>query len=359
MAGISLAIGRKFSLSQFWNDVRESEATFFVYVGETARYLLAAPPSPLDKEHKIRCMHGNGLRPDVWAKFQERFGIPEVAEFFTATEGMFSLVSWCRGPYLVNTVGHHGLIMRRLFHNTYVPFKIDSATNNFYRSPTTRLAERVPYEEGGEIMVKVPNEDLFSGYYGAPEATSKKFARDVLRKGDLYYRPGDALRRTSDGRWFFMDRLGDTYRWKSENVSTAEVAEVLGTYPGIHEANVYGVLLPGHDGRAGCTAVSIDPLARKEFDWKAFTKFARRNLPDYAVPIFVRVVQGEIGGMGSHNNKQNKVPLREEGVDPKMKGRRVEGGEEDEMFWIPPQGDAYVKFEGKDWDGIVAGQARL
>ena len=359
MAGVSLAIGRKFSLSKFWADVCDSEATFFVYVGETARYLLAAPPSPLDKKHKIRCIHGNGLRPDVWAKFQERFNIPEVAEFFTATEGMLGLINWCRGPYLVNAVGHHGLILRRLFHNTYVPVKVDGATNDFYRSPKTGFAERVPYEEGGEIIVRVPSEKAFQGYYRAPEATAKKFAHNVLQQGDIYYRPGDALRRTDDGRWFFMDRLGDTYRWKSENVSTAEVAEALGKYRGIHEANVYGVLLPGHDGRAGCAAVAIDQSERKAFDWKAFANFARQNLPKYAVPIFIRVVEGDVGGMGSHNNKQNKVPLRDEGVDPRMKGTKVEGGKEDQVFWIPPHGEGYVRFEEKDWNSLVAGKARL
>ena len=110
ISGISLAIGSRFSISQFWDDVRDSESTMIVYVGETARYLLAAPPSPLDKQHKLRLMYGNGLRPDVWTKFQNRFGIPEVAEFFTSTEGMFALLNYCRGPYKANAVGHHGML---------------------------------------------------------------------------------------------------------------------------------------------------------------------------------------------------------------------------------------------------------
>ena len=120
MSGITLAIGHKFSLSSFWSDVRDSEATFVIYVGETARYLLSAPPSPLDKQHKVRCIHGNGLRPDVWTKFQERFGIPEVAEFFNSTEGMFGVTNWSKNHFGRDAVGHQGFIIRQLFKNKWV-----------------------------------------------------------------------------------------------------------------------------------------------------------------------------------------------------------------------------------------------
>ena len=359
MSGVSLALARKFSVSNFWPDIRESESTYFVYVGETARYLLAAPLSPLDKQHKVRCMHGNGLRPDVWTKFQERFGIPEIAEFFTSTEGMFFLVNWSKGPFGTNAVGHHGLLFRQMYHNTLVPVAIDTETNDIYRSPTTGFAQRKPYSEGGEIIVKVPSTKAFAGYWHADEATANKFVTDVFRKGDIYYRSGDALRRTDDGHWFFLDRLGDTYRWKSENVSTAEVAEALGHYPGILEANVYGVLVPSHDGRAGCAAVALDPFVKTNFDWKAFATYAREKLPGYAVPVFVRVIEGEVGTMGSHNNKQSKGPLREEGVDPKMRGKKVEGGEQDQVFWMGSRSSEYVLFREEDWDGLVGGRARL
>lgn len=252
--------------------MHDSRATWITYVGETARYLLAAPPSPLDKKHNVRCMYGNGLRPDVWTKFQERFGVAEVAEFFNSSEGMFSLLNHARGDYLATSVGHHGAIQRTRMSSTYVPVLIDPVTNEVARHPKTGFAMRQPYSTGGEIIVALPNERAFPGYYGNPEATSKKYERDVFRKGDLYYRTGDALRRTDDGRWFFMDRLGDTFRWKGENVSTAEVSEVVGSFPGIVEANVYGVLLPGHDGRAGCAAVYIDPAERTNFDYVGLLK---------------------------------------------------------------------------------------
>jgi acyl-CoA synthetase (AMP-forming)/AMP-acid ligase II len=276
MGGYALCIGKKFSTSRFWSDIRDSKATWFVYVGETARYLLAAPPSPLDKAHNVRGMYGNGLRPDVWHKFRDRFGVPEVLEFFNSTEGMFGLSNYCKGDYLVGAVGHHGLLMCYFSRNLYVPVRVDQVTGEIDRNPKTGFAYREPYEKGGEIFVAVRKNasglEAFRGYHNDDKATSKKYAYDVFKKGDKWYRTGDALRRTKDGRWYFMDRLGDTFRWKGENVSTAEVSEVVGKFPGIVEANVYGVLLPNHDGRAGCAAIYIDPNKRDQFDFSALLK---------------------------------------------------------------------------------------
>jgi acyl-CoA synthetase (AMP-forming)/AMP-acid ligase II len=217
-------------------------------------------------------MHGNGLRPDVWMKFRERFGVVEVSEVFSSSEGMFSLNNYSRGDYLATAVGQHGIINRYKLRNTYVPVRIDTATGDIIRDPKTGFATREPYEKGGEIIVQVDSPKAFAGYHNNPEATMKKFDKDVFKKGDLWYRTGDALRRTNDGKWFFVDRLGDTFRWKGENVSTAEVAEVLGKFPGVVEANVYGVQLPSHDGRAGCAAVYIDPSYQKNFDFAGLLK---------------------------------------------------------------------------------------
>lgn len=216
--GVSIAISPKFSVSKFWTDIRDSESTFFVYVGETARYLLAPPPSPQDRNHKVRCMYGNGLRPDIWEKFRDRFGVADVGEFFNSSEGVFGLLNYNRGPFTSGCVGHHGLIMRGILHNVFVPVAIDPETGDVLRDPKTGFATRAPYEEGGEILVNIPGTEAFQGYWHNEEATNKKFLKDVFKKGDLYYRSGDALRRQSDGRWYFLDRLGDTYRWKSENM---------------------------------------------------------------------------------------------------------------------------------------------
>lgn len=369
MSGITVCIGKRFSTSKFWSEVRDSRATWITYVGETARYLLAAPPSPLDKEHNVRCMYGNGLRPDVWKKFQERFNVPEVLEFFSSSEGVFGLAIHARGDYLAGAVGWHGGIGRFLNRNQLVPVLVDEESGAIIRDPKTGFAIRQPYGKGGEMLVAVPDKSVFAGYHKNPEATNKKFAKDVFKKGDLFYRSGDALRRTEDGRWYFLDRLGDTFRWKGENVSTAEVAQVIGKFPGVVEANVYGVQLPSHDGRAGMAAIFIDPGHKKSFDLAGLLKsviyrlysvysvtnedrFSRTHLPKYAVPIFIRVVK-EMTPI--HNNKQNKVPLRAEGVDPEKVGS------EDQIFWIDSlgKGHTYVEFQKDHWEELKLGRAML
>ncbi|KAG9519435.1 acetyl-CoA synthetase-like protein, partial [Aureobasidium melanogenum] len=351
-SGMTLAIGRKFSTSGFWDEIRESGATAFVYVGETARYLLSAPPSPRDKDHKVRLMHGNGMRPDVWRKFQERFGVTDVMEFFNSTEGVFTLNNFSRNDHFADAVGHHGAIFRAVFKNTYVPVKLDYETGAIWRHPKTGFAQRQPYEEGGEMLVKVLDENVFKGYWHAPEATAKKYARDVFEKGDLYYRSGDALRRSSDGKWFFMDRLGDTFRWKGENCSTAEVAECLGRFPSVKEANVYG-----HDGRACCAAVYVEPADRASFDFKAFLAHSQKLLPKYAVPLFLRFVQDD-QAHAMHNNKQNKTQLRREGVDLEKISNGT-AGSKDTLYWLPPKGNTYEPFGEAEWHSIVAGKAKL
>ncbi|KAJ2894951.1 Acetyl-CoA hydrolase [Zalerion maritima] len=349
--GATLCVGPKFSVSRFWQDIRDSEATWFVYVGETVRYLLSAPPSPLDKEHNVHSIYGNGLRPDVWDRFKERFGLTQVYEMFNQTEGMLTLANPSNNDFTAHSVGHHGALLRLKYHNLLVPVAVDAESGDILRNEKG-FAQRVPYEEGGEILIKIPGEKVFSGYFNNPEATKKKYIHHVFKKGDCYYRTGDCLRRDRDGRWYFMDRLGDTFRWKGENVSTAEVSEILGKYPGVLEANVYGVQLPSHDGRAGAVAITIDPAVKHSFDHEHFLKHARSKLPKYAVPIFVRHVANQ---SAMHNNKQNKMPLKVEGVHPE----KVQGG--DTMFWIGDHGKGrtYIPFTKEDWDDLHFGKAKL
>ncbi|CAO2650946.1 Nn.00g092430.m01.CDS01 [Neocucurbitaria sp. VM-36] len=368
MTGITCCIGTKFSTSRFWSDVRESRSTAIVYVGETARYLLNSPPSELDRKHNVRAMFGNGLRPDVWQRFVDRFGIEIVGEFFNSTEGVMALFNGSRGPFTATSVGHQGIIDRWRFHNTYVPVEIDFETGDLVRDPKTGYCKRKSYEEGSEILVQMPSEEAFVGYWNNPEATQKRFVRNVFKKGDLWYRTGDALRRDADGRWFFMDRLGDTFRWKSENVSTAEVSEALGSFPGIQEANVYGVEVPGHDGRAGCAAIYIDPAHRDKFNFDALLTHMKDKLPKYAVPVFLRVQKQQTT---MHNNKQNKVPLRNDGIDLRKimeradKEAREQGTEEveyDTLYWLPAalwvgkgvekDERGYLVYTMEDWDAL-------
>jgi acyl-CoA synthetase (AMP-forming)/AMP-acid ligase II len=379
VTGITCCIGTKFSTSRFWTDVRDSHSTAIVYVGETARYLINAPPSPLDRKHNVRAMFGNGLRPDVWHRFVERFGIEIVGEFFNSTEGVMALFNGSRGPFTATSVGHQGALDRWRTRNLYVPVACDVVTGDLLRDPKTGFCSRVPYATGSEILVNMPHESAFVGYWNNDAATQARFERNVFAKGDLWYRTGDALRRDADGRWFFLDRLGDTFRWKSENVSTAEVAEALGSFPGILETNVYGVEVPGHDGKAGCAAIHVAPEALEAFDFNALLAHARSKLPKYAVPVFLRV-QRKVNAM--HNNKQNKVPLRQDGIDLRKMVDRAdrEAAEEaeskgavevlyDTVYWCPEalgvkgKGEGYRIFGMEDWDALRAaggaGEAKL
>lgn len=358
MSGLSIAISPKFSLSRFWQDCIDSKATIFVYVGELVRYLLSAAPSINDRKHQIRLAWGNGLSPELWSRFQERFGIPEIGEFYASTETVMHLSNHYRGGYGLGAVGHHGWLLRHQYHDIYVPVEVDSETGHVWRSPDTGFAKRLPYEQGGEILVKLPSREAWAGYYGADEATAKKLVENVFEKGDLFYRTGDALRRDADGYWYFMDRLGDTYRWKGENVSTTEVTQVLGRHPSIAEANVYGVKIPSHDGRAGCAAIAVSSGSADKFDWAGLATLLRKELPSYAVPIFVRVREG-VGGMSTDNHKHNKVHLRSEGVDPQALGTKVVNGKGDKLFWLPAGSPKYIPFTQGDWDKLTQSRARI
>lgn len=247
-------------------------------MGEALRYLLAQPPSPLDRAHSVHTILGNGLRGDVWVPFRERFGIGTIHEFYNSTELMFGLDNSSRGDFTAKSLGVHGLLLRALFSRMYVAAATDAETGELLRDPDTGFAARAPLDQGGEILVRLDYESklpgrTFRGYHDNEGATSAKIARDVFVKGDAYFRTGDALRRDSDGRWFFCDRLGDTFRWKGENVSTAEVSDVLGAYgQGIIEAVVYGVQLPGHEGRAGAVALLIEESKRESFNYADFLR---------------------------------------------------------------------------------------
>lgn len=164
ISGMTLCIGERFSTSKFWTDIRDSQATGFVYVGETARYLLSAPETPQDRDHNVKAMFGNGLRPDVWERFRVRFGIESIYEFFSSSEGLFGLQNISRGEYTAGAVGHHGAILRLLYRNVYVPVRIDHDTGDIWRHPETGFAERTSYEEGGEMLVKITNPSEFVGY---------------------------------------------------------------------------------------------------------------------------------------------------------------------------------------------------
>jgi acyl-CoA synthetase (AMP-forming)/AMP-acid ligase II len=204
--GTTACLAPKFSVSAFWQDVRDSRATWLIYVGETLRYLVAAPPSHRDKDHNIHTVYGNGLRPDVWNRFQERFGIERMWEMFNSTEGMLALSNPCQNDFFAHAVGHHGFLQRWKYRDALVAVETDHETENILRDVETGFATRLPLDGRGEVLIRIPHERQFPGYWNNPEATEKKYVRDVFQKGDCYYRTGDALRMDSEGRWFFVDR---------------------------------------------------------------------------------------------------------------------------------------------------------
>lgn len=360
LSGSTVALGAKFSTRTFWSEVRRYDATMIQYVGETLRYLLAAPVEidpatgkSMDKKHRVRVALGNGLRPDVWNKFKDRFGVEYIAEFYGATEGSFATWNLSRNDFGMGAVGRNGWFYNAFVGTGTALVEVDFTTDLPYRDAKTGFCRASKPGEPGEFLFRLPEKDLerrFQGYYGDREATNKKILRDVFRRGDAWFRTGDVMRWDSEGRIYFHDRIGDTFRWKSENVSTAEVSQALGLHPAVHEANVYGVQVPHHDGRAGCAALVLqDASSASEETLRSLGEHVQKALPRYAVPIFLRVMRpGQMQTTGT--NKQQKHDLRTEGVDPDKTG-------DDEVFWL--QSGRYVPFTKEDWRALSAGKVKL
>lgn len=344
--GATLVIGHKFSHKTFWPEVRASKATVIQYVGEACRYMLSAPPSPLDRQHHVHTAYGNGMRPDIWERFRTRFGVKNIAEFYASTEGVGSSFNYNSNALGAGAVGHAGTLIKSLLPGSAI-IKVDLYTEEPLRGPDGLCVKYGPGELG-EMTFLIDSTDprkTFAGYFNNKSASANKLIKDVKKKGDTYVRMGDLMSRDSDGFVYFHDRLGDTFRWHGENVSTTEVSEAIGAFPGISEANVYGVQLPNHDGRAGCVAILPDPSVALDLD--AFAQHISKTLPKYAIPRFLRFVKVmDVTG----NHKHQKVGLRNEGVDPAL----VRG---DVTYWM--NGGTYVRFNEKEWLSIVAGSARL
>lgn len=364
MAGVTLHIGHKFSTRTFWPEVRSSKATIIQYVGETCRYLLSAPPQfsadgkNLDAENHVRMAIGNGLRPDVWNRFKNRFGIDTIAEFYAATEGTNGTWNFARNDFSAGAIGRNGLISEALAGNSiHAVVEVDWATEQPYRDPKSGFCRRLPKGTPGELLYKLDEKDItkkFQGYFNNTGASQTKIMRDVFKKGDAWFRTGDVIKHDPKGLTYFMDRIGDTFRWKSENVSTNEVSESLGHHPAVYEANVYGVELPHHDGRAGCVSITLNKDV-SDMLMKDIAAHAQSTLPKFAVPIFLRIrSKEEAAGTITGTNKQQKHVLRQQGVDPSL----VEG---DDIYWLRPGrgSDGYVKFGKRDWEELAGGSVKL
>ncbi|MGB0907654.1 MAG: long-chain-acyl-CoA synthetase [Maricaulaceae bacterium] len=339
-SGGAVIVRPKFSASKFWDEVVKHEATLFMYVGELCRFLLSTPSHPKEKEHKLRWAMGNGLRPEVWPDFIERFNIPHVLEFYGATEGNVSLMN-IDGP--IGAVGRAPNYMKSKFNISIIQYDVESGSNP---RGADGFAVRVDDDEVGELIGEIRNEDprfRFEGYQNK-EATKKKILRDVFKKGDAWFRTGDLMKRDSLDYYYFMDRVGDTFRWKAENVATGEVAAVLSDFEGITQANVYGVQVPGYDGRAGMASLVAEPLP----DMAKLKAHVDAALPQYARPVFLRLSK-ETDTTSTFKFK--KTNLVKAGFNP--------ANISEPIFYACPESKQYQPLTPDIFNKIQAGDLRL
>eukprot|EP01063_Lacrimia_lanifica_P036835 TRINITY_DN740_c0_g1_i1.p2 TRINITY_DN740_c0_g1~~TRINITY_DN740_c0_g1_i1.p2 ORF type:complete len:631 (+),score=259.17 TRINITY_DN740_c0_g1_i1:54-1946(+) len=349
--GSSYVVRKKFSARNHWKDCKKYKCTAMQYIGELCRYLLAGPPTPEEKQHNLRIAIGNGLRPEIWDQFQKRCNLPEIGEFYGATEGNAFTMNHCKEYKGQGAVGKQGPLLA-LARPTYI-VKFDVETEEPVRDPKTGFCIPVPENVPGELISPIkalptpagqPEATDFEGYT-SKEATEKKVLRNVFKKGDQYFRTGDLLRR-KQGYTYFVDRIGDTFRWKGENVSTMEVSEVLSTFPGVTEASVYGVQIPKKDGRACMVAVTLAQGA--EIDPQKFATYCRANLPSYSVPLFIRF-NTEMDTTGTFKHK--KASYKKEGFDPAQI--------KDVMWYLDIPRNTYAPLNKEAYQRLTTGVAKL
>lgn len=300
-AGCTLALSRKFSASRFWEEVRQYRATAFCYIGELCRYLLNRPPSSDDRNHRVRLAIGNGLRPEIWEEFQQRFGIDRICEFYGASESNLAFIN---AFGLTKTAGYCPL--------TFAIVEFDADSEQPVRDGKGWM-KKVAKGGIGLLISEVTDRRPFEGYTDAKASEAKLF-RNVFKKGDCWFNSGDLVRDQGWKHIAFVDRVGDTFRWKGENVATTEVEGALNRHPAVEQAVVYGVEIRGCDGRAGMAALS---WKEGELDGAGLAKLLCATLPAYAVPLFLRLrAEQEITG----TFKYRKVDLKKQGFDPGQVG---------------------------------------
>lgn len=338
--GAAILLRRKFSASAFWDEAREFGATMFIYVGELGRFLMNQPPSEAEQAHKMTRGLGNGMRPDVWRQFENRTGIKQLFEFYGSTEGNISLIN------LDGTIGSVGCvppIIRK--HMLIRIIKTDPVTGEIIRTSGGFCVE-AEVDEPGEAIGAIKQSEARNSFEGYRDksATEKKILRNVFESDDAWFRSGDLMRRDRMGRFYFVDRVGDTFRWKSENVSTTEVTEIMSHVPGVTIANVFGVPVPGFDGKAGMAAVSVD----EAFSIASVYEEIAKHLPTYARPVFVRVVDGHDT---TGTLKLSKVDLVKQGIDG------LAGAEG--VFILDERQKSYRPYTICDRDALAKGALRL
>jgi len=336
--GACMFVRRKFSATQFLRDAREHNTTCFIYIGELCRYLLNVQEQSDDHANPITAMMGNGLRPDVWHEFKNRFGINRIAEFYGSSEGNVAFINLLNKDCTVGT--------------TTIPLalvKYDVEADEFVRDARGRLI-KVAGGEPGLLLGKITATASFEGYTNK-EATEKKILRDVFKDGDAWFNTGDLMKTIDVGfslglkHYQFVDRVGDTFRWKSENVSTNEVGEIINGHPQISFCNVYGVEIPRADGRAGMAALTLADGV-EELDVQNFSEYVRGHLPAYARPVFLRI-QRELDTTGTF--KLVKGDLRKQAYDLEQV--------QDPIFVLKPRSEEYVPLDAEYAAVLKAGDA--
>jgi fatty-acyl-CoA synthase len=342
VGGGAVVIREKFSASQFWSDVIRWDCTVFQYIGELCRYLLHAAPSLDEKNHRIRMACGNGLASEVWDGFKDRFKIPQIFEFYAATEGGVSLfnVQGKRGA-----IGHIPAYLSHRFAPALVMFDVEK--NRPVRNEHG-FCIRCAQNEVGEAIGKVVDDpsnvgSRFEGYTNK-QASDDKILRNVFESGDTWVRTGDLMRKDEKGFFYFVDRIGDTFRWKGENVATSEVSEAICAFPGVKHANVYGVAIPGTEGRGGMAAL----VTEREMDLSAFRKHLVSRLPAYARPLFLRI-QDDVEVTGTF--KYSKTDLMRQGFNPVATT--------DVIYFDNPESEAFLPLDKALYERIQFGQIRL
>ena len=328
-AGATLALAPTFSVSKFWDDVIAMGATAFIYIGELCRYLLNQPPKPTDRAHKVRVIVGNGLRPDIWDEFTKRFGIKRVVEFYAASEGNTAFIN------IFNIPGSTGINPLPL---AYVEY--DPETGEPARGPEGRL-RRVPAGQPGLLLSPVSRLSPFDGYTDKA-ASEKKLVRNAFKDGDVWFNTGDVMSPQGMGHAAFADRLGDTFRWKGENVATTDVEAPLAADPSVEECTVFGVEVPDTGGRAGMAAVKLREGAT--FDGVALARRLYGALPNYSVPLFIRLVDSL---ETTSTFKSRKVELRNEAY-----GAAVA----DPLYVLAGREEGYLPFYGDYPAEVAAGR---
>ncbi len=336
--GGCIVLKRKFSATQFWPDMAKHGCTMFVYIGELCRYLVNQPEHEADRT-PVKLAFGNGLRPDVWEKMLQRFRIGRILEFYGSTEGNVSVLNF---DGKVGAIGRIPKYLSKRFNVRLVRFDVE--TEEPERN-AQGFCIPCPIGEPGEALGEIRSDDPRANFTGYADkaATEKKILRDVFVRGDAWFRTGDLLKQDSEGYFYFVDRVGDTFRWKGENVSTGEVAEHLAMTPGVTEVNVYGVPVPGADGKAGMAGLVTDDT----FDIASLAQ-AVEGLPAYARPVFIRL-QKAIETTGTF--KYRKMDLVEQGFDP----AKVDG----EPLFVRDTENGYVPLTAELYAKIIAGEFRL